>query len=82
MKVEIVNTNIYNQLETNHVSVIQICNIRKILTHTPQNSKCYHHGRGRFSVHRDQFLTDSDTRGLDPRPRHRINPFSRVTSHK
>ena len=21
-----------------------------------------------FSVHRDQFLTDSDTRGLDPRP--------------
>ena len=36
--------------------------------------------RGHFLVHRDQFLTDSDTRGLDLRPRHRIRPFSRATS--
>ena len=35
--------------------------------------------RGHFSVHRDQFLTDSDTLGLNPRPRHRISSFSRVT---
>ena len=36
--------------------------------------------RGHFSVHRDQFLADSDTRGLDPRLRQRISSFSRVTS--
>ena len=59
-----------------HVTVI--ITIRKILSH--KSRKCYHHGRGRFLVHRDQFLTDSDIRGLDPRLRHRISSFARVTS--
>ena len=36
--------------------------------------------RGHFSVHRDQFLTDSDARGLDSRLRHRINSFLRLKS--
>ena len=36
--------------------------------------------RGHCSVHRDQFLTDSDTRGLDPRLRDRIGSFSRLIS--
>ena len=33
-----------------------------------------------WSAEIDQFSTDSDTRGLDPRLRHRISPFSRVAS--
>ena len=57
----------------NHVAGIKT--IRRILSH-----KCHHHGRGWFLVHRDQFLTDSDTRGLDLRLRHHISPFSRATS--
>ena len=36
--------------------------------------------RGHFSAHRDQFLVDSDTRGLDPRLRDRVGSFSRLTS--
>ena len=39
-----------------------------------------HHGRKHWSVHRAQFLTDSDTRGLGPRLRHHISPFSMITS--
>jgi hypothetical protein len=45
-----------------------------------RSSKCHHHGREHFSVHRDQFLTDFDTRGLDPRLGHCISSFPRVTS--
>ena len=58
--------------------LIGLIKIRKILK--SQSRKCHHHGRGHFSVHRDQFLTNSDTWGLDPRLRHRISLFARVTS--
>ena len=53
--------------------------IRKMLSHKVGNSY-YHHGRGRFLVHRNQFLTDSDTRGFDPRLRHRIGSFAGFAS--
>ena len=54
--------------------------IGKILSHKSRKSrKCHHHGHVHFSVHRDQFLTSFDTLGFDPRPRHRISPFARIT---
>ena len=39
----------------------------------------WHHERDYFLVHRDQFLTDFDKRGLDTRLRHGISSFTQVT---
>ena len=56
----------YTRWYTDHLMV----KTRKILSH-----RIYHHRSWTFLVYRDQFLADSDkvtdTRGLDPRLRHR-----------
>ena len=44
-----------------HVSVI----IKILENRKSQSRKYRYHGRGHFSVHRDQLLTNSDTRGFD-----------------